>query len=110
MSFISQNARWEFRGAVECTQRINNVGEVLMPRVRWQAGSDSLLTSSTFLKLMRTSFDGVAGVKKHVGILYGLGSGAPIAPHTSLFPLLADLLASVLLSPVEPRALLVVDG
>lgn len=44
-----------------------------------QAGSDSLLTSSTFLKLMRTSFDGVAGVDKHVGILYGLGSGAAFA-------------------------------
>lgn len=28
---------------------------------------------------MRTSFDGVAGVDKHVGILYGLGSGAVLA-------------------------------
>jgi len=42
---------------------------------RAQAGSDSLLTSSTFLKLTRTCFDGVAGMEKHVGVLYGLGSG-----------------------------------
>ena len=41
-----------------------------------QAGSDSLLTSSTFLKLTQTCFDGVAGMEKHVGVLYGLGSGA----------------------------------
>ena len=40
-----------------------------------QAGSDSLLTSSTFLKLTRTCFDGVAGMEKHMGVLYGLGSG-----------------------------------
>ena len=38
-----------------------------------QAGSDSLLTSLTFLKLAKRFFAGVEGVKPHVGILYGLG-------------------------------------
>jgi CCR4-NOT transcription complex subunit 7/8 len=39
-----------------------------------QAGSDSLLTSATFLRLARTFFDGVAGVRAHCGVLYGLGT------------------------------------
>lgn len=39
-----------------------------------QAGSDSLLTSATFLRLARTFFDGVAGVRAHCGVLYGLGA------------------------------------
>lgn len=38
-----------------------------------QAGSDSLLTSLTFLKLARKFFSGVEGASKHMGILYGLG-------------------------------------
>ncbi|KAK9810273.1 hypothetical protein WJX72_007739 [[Myrmecia] bisecta] len=39
-----------------------------------QAGSDSLLTSATFLKLTNTYFKGFAGIADHIGILYGLGS------------------------------------
>ena len=38
-----------------------------------QAGSDSLLTSLTFLKLARKFFAGVEGASKHMGVLYGLG-------------------------------------
>lgn len=39
-----------------------------------QAGSDSLLTSATFLKLAQTFFQGVDGMEAHIGVLYGLGS------------------------------------
>ena len=39
-----------------------------------QAGSDSLLTSATFLKLTEKLFHGFDGVGKHEGVLYGLGS------------------------------------
>lgn len=39
-----------------------------------QAGSDSLLTSATFLKLADTFFSGIAGLRPHRGVLYGLGS------------------------------------
>lgn len=39
-----------------------------------QAGSDSLLTSSTFLKLAQTHFKGVESLASHINILYGLGS------------------------------------
>jgi len=56
---------------------LNKLAEVLdVDRIgpQHQAGSDSLLTSSTFLKLARTCFDGVAGMEKHAGVLYGLGS------------------------------------
>jgi len=38
-----------------------------------QAGSDSLLTSATFLKLAQQRFQGMHGVAQHRGILYGLG-------------------------------------
>lgn len=38
-----------------------------------QAGSDSLLTSATFLKLAQQRFQGMDGVAQHRGILYGLG-------------------------------------
>lgn len=38
-----------------------------------QAGSDSLLTSFTFLKLAKRYFSGVDGASKHMGVLYGLG-------------------------------------
>lgn len=38
-----------------------------------QAGSDSLLTSLTFLKLAHQFFAGVGGAQKHMGVLYGLG-------------------------------------
>jgi CCR4-NOT transcription complex subunit 7/8 len=39
-----------------------------------QAGSDSLLTSATFLRLAATFFQGVGGMEAHCGVLYGLGS------------------------------------
>ena len=39
-----------------------------------QAGSDSLLTASTFLRLKDTCFSGFEAVAKHKGILYGLGA------------------------------------
>ena len=38
-----------------------------------QAGSDSLLTSTTFMKLAQQRFQGIEGVEQHRGILYGLG-------------------------------------
>lgn len=38
-----------------------------------QAGSDSLLTSLTFIKLAQQFFAGVEGASKHMGVLYGLG-------------------------------------
>lgn len=41
-----------------------------------QAGSDSLLTSLTFIKLVKTFFYGVEGALQHAGILYGLGVDA----------------------------------
>eukprot|EP00741_Cyanophora_paradoxa_P005103 tig00000857_g4945.t1 len=42
-----------------------------------QAGSDSLLTSATFFKLRRLFFEGSQDESKYMGILYGLGVGAP---------------------------------
>ena len=39
-----------------------------------QAGSDSLLTSRTFMKLITMMFSGFPGVAKHRGVLFGLGS------------------------------------
>lgn len=39
-----------------------------------QAGSDSLLTSATFLRLATTFFQGVHGMEAHCGVLYGLGT------------------------------------
>ena len=38
-----------------------------------QAGSDSLLTSAVFFKLIELHFGGRLDESKHVGILYGLG-------------------------------------
>jgi hypothetical protein len=38
-----------------------------------QAGSDSLLTSATFLKLAKTFFSGVESLDSHRDVLYGLG-------------------------------------
>ena len=43
-----------------------------------QAGSDSLLTASTFFKMRQVYFDGAIG-DKYVGILYGLGAGSNLA-------------------------------
>jgi CCR4-NOT transcription complex subunit 7/8 len=37
-----------------------------------QAGSDSLLTVNSFLKLVQTCFEGIENVRKHSGSLYGL--------------------------------------
>mmetsp|Transcript_7967 Transcript_7967/g.15983 ORF Transcript_7967/g.15983 Transcript_7967/m.15983 type:complete len:300 (-) Transcript_7967:167-1066(-) len=39
-----------------------------------QAGSDSLVTCATFLKLADTSFNGLGSMDAHLGVLYGLGS------------------------------------
>jgi CCR4-NOT transcription complex subunit 7/8 len=39
-----------------------------------QAGSDSLLTSATFLKLAKTFFKGVESMDGHRDVLYGLGT------------------------------------
>lgn len=44
-----------------------------------QAGSDSLLTASTFFKMRQTYFDGKIEEKRYLGVLYGLG----ILPSTS---------------------------
>jgi len=41
-----------------------------------QAGSDSLLTSLTFSKLVKTFFCSMEGALQHAGILYGLGVDA----------------------------------
>lgn len=38
-----------------------------------QAGSDSLLTSATFIKLAKTFFAGVESMDSHRDVLYGLG-------------------------------------
>jgi CCR4-NOT transcription complex subunit 7/8 len=39
-----------------------------------QAGSDSLLTSATFFKMMKLYFENKFDEPKHLGVLYGLGS------------------------------------
>lgn len=56
---------------------LNKLAEMLeVQRIgpQHQAGSDSLLTSFTFIKLATKFFSGVDGASKHMGILYGLGS------------------------------------
>eukprot|EP00210_Caulerpa_lentillifera_P007946 g7585.t1 len=50
-----------------------------------QAGSDSLLTSLTFIKLVKTFFYGVEGALQHAGILYGLGVDANTTQWTNEF-------------------------
>jgi len=40
-----------------------------------QAGSDSLLTSATFFKMMRVFFENNMNDSKYIGVLYGLGQG-----------------------------------
>lgn len=44
-----------------------------------QAGSDSLLTASTFFKMRQVYFDGAIN-DKFIGILYGLGAGSSQLP------------------------------
>lgn len=39
-----------------------------------QAGSDSLLTSATFMKLAEKHFKGLEGTRQHENVLYGLGA------------------------------------
>ncbi|KAF5829703.1 CCR4-associated factor [Dunaliella salina] len=61
---------------------LNKLAEMLeVQRIgpQHQAGSDSLLTSFTFIKLANKFFQGVTGAEKHCGILYGLG----LDTHTS---------------------------
>ncbi|GMH41084.1 hypothetical protein BSKO_08994 [Bryopsis sp. KO-2023] len=56
---------------------LNKVAEALqVQRIgpQHQAGSDSLLTSCTFIKLAKKFFSGVDGAVHHAGVLYGLGS------------------------------------
>lgn len=55
---------------------LNKLAELLeVQRIgpQHQAGSDSLLTSLTFIKLAKKFFSGVEGASKHMGVLYGLG-------------------------------------
>lgn len=55
---------------------LNKLAELLdVQRIgpQHQAGSDSLLTSLTFIKLAQKFFAGVEGASKHMGVLYGLG-------------------------------------
>ncbi len=44
-----------------------------------QAGSDSLLTCSTFFKLRHVYFDDKIDDTKYLGVLYGLGVGSAAA-------------------------------
>jgi CCR4-NOT transcription complex subunit 7/8 len=56
---------------------LNRLAELLdVQRIgpQHQAGSDSLLTSTTFMKLASRFFTGINGASKHMGILYGLGT------------------------------------
>lgn len=56
---------------------LNKLAELLdVQRIgpQHQAGSDSLLTSLTFVKLAKKFFSGVEGAAKHMGVLYGLGT------------------------------------
>lgn len=56
---------------------LNKVAEALgVQRIgpQHQAGSDSLLTSFTFIKLANKFFQGIDGATKHAGQLYGLGT------------------------------------
>ncbi len=41
-----------------------------------QAGSDSLLTSAVFFKMIDVFFGGRLDESKHAGVLYGLGGSA----------------------------------
>ncbi|PNH12651.1 putative CCR4-associated factor 1 7 [Tetrabaena socialis] len=60
---------------------LNKLAEMLdVQRIgpQHQAGSDSLLTSFTFIKLASKYFSGIDGASKHMGVLFGLGvDGAP---------------------------------
>ncbi|GIL68246.1 hypothetical protein Vafri_21501 [Volvox africanus] len=60
---------------------LNKLAEMLeVQRIgpQHQAGSDSLLTSFTFIKLANKFFQGIEGASKHMGVLFGLGiDGAP---------------------------------
>eukprot|EP00824_Muranothrix_gubernata_P026681 TRINITY_DN952_c0_g1_i2.p1 TRINITY_DN952_c0_g1~~TRINITY_DN952_c0_g1_i2.p1 ORF type:complete len:166 (-),score=33.35 TRINITY_DN952_c0_g1_i2:22-519(-) len=44
-----------------------------------QAGSDSLLTASTFFKMREVFFSGVIDDEKYLGVLFGLGSQPAVA-------------------------------
>lgn len=56
---------------------LNKLAELLdVARIgpQHQAGSDSLLTSATFMKLAEKHFAESEGLNKHQGVLYGLGN------------------------------------
>mmetsp|Transcript_10473 Transcript_10473/g.18298 ORF Transcript_10473/g.18298 Transcript_10473/m.18298 type:complete len:306 (-) Transcript_10473:639-1556(-) len=58
---------------------LNKLAELLdVQRIgpQHQAGSDSLLTSFSFLKLSNKYFQGVEGAVRHCGVLYGMGADA----------------------------------
>ncbi|KAK9864331.1 hypothetical protein WJX84_002927 [Apatococcus fuscideae] len=62
---------------------LNKLAEVLdVERIgpQHQAGSDSLLTASTFRKLAKLHFAGLEGVLNHQGVLYGLGTDGHAEP------------------------------
>jgi CCR4-NOT transcription complex subunit 7/8 len=48
-----------------------------------QAGSDSLLTSATFFKMMQVYFENNLNDNKYIGVLYGLGQGYDNASNIS---------------------------
>lgn len=60
---------------------LNKLAEMLdVQRIgpQHQAGSDSLLTSFTFIKLASKYFQGIDGASRHMGVLFGLGvDGGP---------------------------------
>lgn len=64
-----------------CALQVQRIGP------QHQAGSDSLLTSFTFIKLANKFFHGVQGASRHCGILYGLGADvAPSDAYSSKLP------------------------
>ena len=63
--------RWEVRIIAHKRHQLLDVQRI---GPQHQAGSDSLLTSATFLRLAATAFKGVEGMEAHRGVLYGLGS------------------------------------
>lgn len=49
-----------------------------------QAGSDSLLTSATFMKLLSTRVDGMAEARTFLGVLHQLGEDGERPCHDRL--------------------------
>ncbi|KAF8056234.1 CAF1-7 [Scenedesmus sp. PABB004] len=88
---------------------LNKLAELLdVQRIgpQHQAGSDSLLTSLTFIKLAQKFFSGVEGASKHMGVLYGLGvDGAEFRqPDLTALARRGAAAAPRLATPSLPRA------